>query len=105
MIKVNVYESRKLLKLEISGHAGYAESGKDIICSAVSVLSINLVNSLEKFTKDKFFCDIKEDSGDLRLEVESPGESAKLLFNSCVLGLENISEEYGRRYLSLTYAP
>ena len=30
-----------------AGHAGYAESGSDIICSAISVLTINTINSIE----------------------------------------------------------
>ena len=29
-----------------AGHAGYAESGSDIICSAISVLTINTINSV-----------------------------------------------------------
>ena len=40
------------------GHAGYAEAGQDIVCAAVSALIITTVNSLEKFTDDKF--DVQE---------------------------------------------
>jgi uncharacterized protein YsxB (DUF464 family) len=36
-----------------AGHAGYAESGSDIICSAISVLTINTINSIEAFTDDQ----------------------------------------------------
>ena len=35
-------------KLEVSGHAGYAETGKDIICSAVSILFYTLAQSLSE---------------------------------------------------------
>ncbi|MBS5652497.1 MAG: ribosomal-processing cysteine protease Prp [Eubacterium sp.] len=31
-------------RLEARGHAGYAESGKDIVCSAVSILIYTFVN-------------------------------------------------------------
>ena len=35
------------LALEIRGHAGYAEKGKDIVCAAVSVLWGTLLASLD----------------------------------------------------------
>lgn len=104
MIRINVYESEHLLKLELSGHANYSKYGEDIICSAVSALSINLVNSVENFTKDKFSCQIKEDTGDLKLSINNPSKESILLFKSCVLGLENISKEYGKKYIDITYA-
>lgn len=39
--------------IRISGHAGYAESGKDIVCSAVSVLVQTLVKSIDDLTDDR----------------------------------------------------
>ena len=33
---------------EITGHAGYAEYGQDIVCAAVSVLALNMANSVER---------------------------------------------------------
>ena len=40
--------------MEVKGHAGYDEYGKDIVCAAVSVLTVNMANSVEKFTDDSF---------------------------------------------------
>ena len=40
-------------EIECNGHAGYAEYGEDIVCAAVSVLTINTINSIEQLTKDK----------------------------------------------------
>lgn len=36
------------LKLTVTGHAGAAEKGKDIVCSAVSVLVYTLVKAIEE---------------------------------------------------------
>ena len=36
-----------LESVELTGHAGSGEYGFDIVCAAVSTLSINFVNSLE----------------------------------------------------------
>lgn len=43
---IEVKFTPKEYKLEVSGHAGYAEAGKDIICSAVSILFYTLAQSL-----------------------------------------------------------
>ena len=43
----------------VKGHAGFSDSGSDIVCSAVSMLVINTINSIEKFTSDEF--DVKND--------------------------------------------
>jgi len=50
MIKVNTYKKDSLYtKITFSGHAMFAERGKDIVCSAVSssfILTVNLLNKL-----------------------------------------------------------
>lgn len=49
-------------KLQICGHAGYDELGKDIVCAAVSTLFYTLYNQMVKFNSDgllkKFDMDI-----------------------------------------------
>ena len=39
--------------IEISGHAGYAEAGKDIVCAGVTALTQTLIRSLEGLTSDE----------------------------------------------------
>lgn len=43
---------RKKGQITVSGHAGYAEKGHDIVCAAVSILIYNLQNSIERLTDD-----------------------------------------------------
>ena len=38
---------RKKGQITVSGHAGYAEKGHDIVCAAVLILIYNLQNSIE----------------------------------------------------------
>ena len=49
MINVIVYKDVKGLieGFSLKGHAGYAEYGSDIVCSAVSMLTINTLNSIK----------------------------------------------------------
>ena len=54
MIEIEIEIQRKNRQYRgflCEGHAGYAQEGYDIICSAVSVLTVNAVNSIEQFTR------------------------------------------------------
>ena len=48
MIKGTFYrtESGTIHQFRITGHAGAGEYGEDIVCAAVSALSINAINSV-----------------------------------------------------------
>jgi uncharacterized protein YsxB (DUF464 family) len=102
MIKVWVYrnEDGKMNGFKCSGHAGFAESGQDIICSAVSALVINAMNSIESFTSDTFNYKENEKTGliDFKIISELSNESS-LLLNSLLLGLKGIEEDYGQEYI------
>ena len=79
----------------VSGHAGYADSGKDIICAAVSALSINTINSIEALTEDKFEAFVDEKTGTLTCSFpEKISTESTLLVDSLLLGLRGIEEDY-----------
>lgn len=86
----------------VKGHAGYDEFGKDIICSAVSVLVINTINSIETFTEDILQVRMEEESGLIEFKLTSsvsPG--SRLLLDSLLLGLRGIETDYGREFISI----
>ena len=89
--------------LKAFGHAEYDDYGKDIVCSAVSVLIINTANSLEKFTDDLIMAQTHEDGTTEIILKEHPSKDAELLMNSLILGLEGIQNQYGKKYLSVDY--
>ena len=42
MTKVTIFKQQGLYKgFEVSGHSGYADAGEDIVCAAISALTIN----------------------------------------------------------------
>ena len=41
------WEGANIQRLTVSGHAGFAQSGRDIVCAAVSVLMTTGINALE----------------------------------------------------------
>ncbi|PNV63806.1 ribosomal-processing cysteine protease Prp [Clostridium sp. chh4-2] len=106
MIKATVFrDSDQVYRgIDIAGHAGYAESGQDIICSAVSALALNMYNSVEAFTEDAFEGSVEEETGRFLFQfTEDISLESKLLMNSLVLGLENIQSEYGKQYIIIRY--
>ena len=106
MITVTVFKSHNGIYKGFlcSGLAGYAQSGNDIVCAAVSMLVINTVNSIEQFTNQAFTCEQEEESGRLRFELEqAPTKETSLLLDSMILGLQEVEKQYHRKYLKLQF--
>ncbi len=56
MIRVTFIKMKNkgsMLGFKAHGHAGFSEEGQDIVCAAVSVLTINTLNAIEKFADDR----------------------------------------------------
>ncbi len=88
--------------VRVSGHAGYDDSGKDIVCSAVSALTINLVNSVDKLTEDKYQLSEDEKTGLIDFLLLSPSKDASLLFRSYEIGVVDIYKTY-EQYIKIYY--
>jgi uncharacterized protein len=97
------YKEDMPVGFHVEGHAGYAESGSDIICSAISVLTINTVNSVEKLIGDSFSLQTQEADGvmDFKLD-EHCTRASVLLLKSLELGLEGIEDQYGKEFIHVT---
>ncbi len=83
------------------GHAGYAEEGYDIICAAVSTLTVNTINSIEQFTKDAFKAEAADGMVRWKFTQTPISDNAALLMDALVLGLENIQDTYGKKYIKI----
>lgn len=80
---------------EISGHAGSAGYGHDIVCASLSVLAINTQNAIEHFCDDRFEQSSDENKGSMRFVIRDlPGHDASLLLAAAYLGFEEIAKEY-----------
>ena len=92
------YENGTYKGFTVEGHAGFAVSGKDVVCAAVSMLVINTINSIESFTADKFRVEDDEEKGIIDFEFISDQISpdSALLLDSMVLGLNGVRKEYGK---------
>ena len=104
MINISIHKNKKgqLNGFRFEGHAGYAESGSDIGCAAVSALVITTMNSIEPFTSDTFEYQENEEDGMMDFKIVSTlSERSELLLGSLILGLQGIEEEYGHKYIKI----
>ena len=88
---------------EMNGHAGYADYGNDIVCAALSILSINTINSIAELTDSALSVNSDENKGCMSLMIEGQvPDEAELLLKSYELGIDAIYRQYGKKYLKTT---
>lgn len=89
--------------LSVDGHAGYAETGNDIICAAVSALTQGLIHSMEALTDDRISYRIA--SGHVDIKYKNLSEQGKLLIDSFFIAVSDIQMTYGDQYVKINAAP
>lgn len=88
MIEVNVTSGG----IRMNGHANRSVDGQDIVCSAISALTCNLINSLEDLTDNRIRAETA--SGKTIIKWEQLDDRGKLLVDSWFLGITAINQEY-----------
>ncbi len=106
MICVTVVQTmdKQIRAFQVAGHAEYAESGQDIVCSAVSALTITTINAMEAYTSQPFEVFQDEEDGVITVNfLEDLDHDAALLMNSLILGLKTIENEYNGEYIHVDF--
>lgn len=88
MIKVKHREN----KIVISGHAGYAPIGQDIVCAAFSAILQTFVASAEELTNDEIKAQMA--AGKTVIEYGNLSEQGQLLLSSFFIGVRGIANGY-----------
>ena len=78
--------------IEISGHAGYDEFGKDIVCASVSSVIMTTVNSIMNI--DNSSISYIDDGNKIIIERLSDNEVVDKLLNTMILILKDLEEQY-----------
>ncbi len=90
MIQVNVIShDGKPYGLEVKGHAGFAESGQDLICAGVSSI---VTGGFNAFNKDDIVS-VTLESGYAKVILKEQSESLKVL-EVIIIQLQTIQESY-----------
>lgn len=81
--------------LAVSGHAGYAERGKDIVCAGVSITAQAFAATLSK--TDGVMCDVKREDGRMFVvcrHIPQVKRYVDALFDMARTAFELLAEEY-----------
>ncbi len=95
MIEVTVQKH----EIRISGHAHYAEKGKDIVCAAVSALEYTLTKALEVIAGENLRYEEKE--GQVTIGFGELSEKGQAIVDTFFVGILGVIESYPQ-YVRLT---
>ena len=91
MVKMIKIEIKKDL-IKITGHAGYADAGKDIICASVSSIVYTSVNGIMNIDQDAIKFTDKKDI--LEIKIINKSKVVNILINSMIDLLEDLENQY-----------
>lgn len=89
MIKVDLTKDKLIT---ISGHSGYEERGKDIVCASVSSIVITTINAIIEIDSDAIDYSDLDDKIIIRIIKED--EIVNKLINNMILLLESLEKDY-----------
>jgi len=85
---------KRLYGFQASGHTGYAPSGEDIVCAAVSALTQTALLGLSEVLKVPVEWTVDEEVGALSAFVRESTDGTEIVLRTLEAGLRNIAEQY-----------
>ena len=100
MIKATVTkeQSGRIHSFEMSGHAQFAEHGKDLVCAGASAVSFGALNAIMKLTESQPTIKQGSDGGYLKAifsKDEIEDHDIQLILNTMIVSLQTIEQDYG----------
>lgn len=89
-----IYVTVGLKGIRVSGHANTAPKGSDIVCAAVSALTLTLIQGLKAIAE----IDLHEsaENGNICIKWQVMNDTGKALVDTWFLGICGIAAEYPR---------
>ena len=84
----------RLTGFECSGHSGYAESGSDIVCAAVSALSLTCINAMESVAGIAPAADESDGHLTVILTEDQLTHDAQVILKTFEQGIKDIAASY-----------
>ena len=107
MTTIIIETSREAYKtITCMGHAKHKRLWfeKDLVCASVSVLVLNTLNALDALTDTNMEVTTNEETGFVRcVFTNSLSDKALVLVDAMILGLEQICQEYGKKYCNVEF--
>ena len=98
MTKITIFKKDDIIwSYQVKGHSGFAEEGKDIVCSAVSTATQMTLVGLKEVLKLKVESIIEDGFLQVRLlEGDENNKDAQILLNTMFLTLQDIAKNYAK---------
>lgn len=94
MIKVRISKNNNIIEsIKCSGHAGYADYGKDIVCASFSTMLIVTINGILEIDKDAISY---TDTNDLEIVNIKKDNITNKLLNNLVNMIYELKENYDK---------
>ena len=104
MINVVIYKKgEELLGFAVTGHSMSKESGKDVVCAAVSSAVQMTVNAVAEIAKSKYSLKCSEKIPLVELVLECKNELAEAFLKSFEIQILLLYEDY-RQYMTVIYS-
>ena len=98
MTNITFYRKNKdIIKFVAEDHAEYAEEGADIICAAISALTMHTLNALTDVVRIQVGFEMRDAYLECILPSdlsEEDAKSAKVLMEALYLSLDNLKKQY-----------
>ena len=88
MIKVNIKKNH----IVITGHANFADYGKDIVCASESSIVITSINACLRIDNSSLL--YKEELDKLTIDIKSDSEIIKSIIENMIFLLEELAKTY-----------
>ncbi len=88
MIKVDIRKNH----IEISGHAMFADYGKDIVCASVSSIVITSINGILRLDEEAISYNISNDK--LSIDILKEDKQTKTLILNMISLLKDLEKQY-----------
>ena len=96
MVKVTFYAGQRgFVRANISGHAGYAPGGEDIVCAAVSSAVMLSANAITEILGEAADIQVFENEVDIRLP-DVPSASALIFMQALHLHLTLLQQQHSK---------
>ncbi len=95
MTKITIFKkNEKIWAFQVKGHTGFAESGNDIVCSAISTATQMALVGLKEVLKLDVESDIKD--GYMQVKLLQDNAQAQAILCSMEKTLADIAKNYAR---------
>lgn len=85
-----------LYGFSVKGHTGFAETGEDIVCAAVSALTSHTIGSIESLAGDACDYKVREEPPLVTFTFRDvPSEAGKLFLKAFKMSMQDLEGAYG----------